>query len=48
MLRRNAARRLNPVGSEEMPAYFARPAGNTKAPVIIVAMEVFGLHEYRT
>ena len=26
------------VGSEEMPAYFARPAGNAKAPVIIVAM----------
>ncbi|MCG2629289.1 dienelactone hydrolase family protein [Bradyrhizobium sp. WYCCWR 13023] len=34
------------VGSEEMPAYFARPAGNTKAPVIIVAMEIFGLHQY--
>lgn len=34
------------VGSEEMPAYFARPASNTKAPVIIVAMEIFGLHEY--
>ena len=34
------------VGAEEMPAYFARPAGNTKAPVIIVAMEIFGLHEY--
>lgn len=34
------------VGSGEMPAYFARPAGNTKAPVIIVAMEIFGLHEY--
>src|SRR5438309_1689368 len=34
------------IGSEEMPAYFARPAGNTKAPVIIVAMEIFGLHEY--
>lgn len=35
------------VGSEEeMPAYFARPAGNIKAPVIIVAMEIFGLHEY--
>src|SRR6476661_6706187 len=34
------------VGSEQMPAYFARPAGNTKAPVIIVAMEIFGLHEY--
>jgi len=28
-----------------MPAYFARPAGNTEAPVIIVAMEIFGLHE---
>ena len=34
------------VGSEEMPAYFARPAGNAKAPVVIVAMEIFGLHEY--
>src|SRR3954469_2514121 len=34
------------VGSEELPAYFARPAGDTKAPVIIVAMEIFGLHEY--
>lgn len=34
------------VGSEKMPAYFARPAGNTRAPVIIVAMESFGLHEY--
>lgn len=34
------------VGSEEMLAYFAHPAGNTKAPVIIVAMEIFGLHEY--
>ncbi|MEY9107916.1 carboxymethylenebutenolidase [Bradyrhizobium yuanmingense] len=29
-----------------MPAYFARPAGNAKAPVVIVAMEIFGLHEY--
>ena len=34
------------VGRGEMPAYFARPAGDTKAPVIIVAMEIFGLHEY--
>ncbi|WLB87629.1 dienelactone hydrolase family protein [Bradyrhizobium japonicum] len=34
------------VGSEEMPVYFARPAGNTKAPVIVVAMEIFGVHEY--
>jgi carboxymethylenebutenolidase len=29
-----------------MPAYFARPAGVANPPVIIVAMEVFGLHEY--
>lgn len=34
------------VGSEEMPVYFARPAGNAKAPVIVVAMEIFGVHEY--
>jgi carboxymethylenebutenolidase len=29
-----------------MPAYFARPAGVNNPPVILVAMEVFGLHEY--
>lgn len=29
-----------------MPAYFARPAGVSNPPVILVAMEVFGLHEY--
>jgi carboxymethylenebutenolidase len=29
-----------------MPAYFARPAGVKNPPVIIVAMEIFGLHEY--
>ncbi|ACK49912.1 Carboxymethylenebutenolidase [Methylocella silvestris BL2] len=29
-----------------MPAYFARPAGVDKPPIILVAMEVFGLHEY--
>ncbi len=29
-----------------MPAYFAKPAGSRNRPVIIVAMEVFGLHEY--
>lgn len=34
------------VGSEEMPVYFARPAGSAKAPVIVVAMEIFGVHEY--
>jgi carboxymethylenebutenolidase len=35
-----------PVSGGEMPGYFARPAGAKNPPVIIVAMEVFGLHEY--
>jgi len=30
----------------EMPVYFARPAGARNPPVIVVAMEIFGLHEY--
>ena len=30
----------------EMPVYFARPANVQNAPVILVAMEIFGLHEY--
>ncbi|WP_407654556.1 dienelactone hydrolase family protein [Bradyrhizobium prioriisuperbiae] len=30
----------------EMPVYFARPAGVKNPPVVIVAMEIFGLHEY--
>ena len=30
----------------EMPVYFARPANARNPPVILVAMEVFGLHEY--
>src|SRR5256714_3044810 len=30
----------------EMPVYFARPANAQNPPVIIVAMEIFGLHEY--
>ncbi|WP_430642252.1 dienelactone hydrolase family protein [Bradyrhizobium jicamae] len=30
----------------EMPGYFARPAGVTNPPVVLVAMEIFGLHEY--
>lgn len=29
-----------------MPAYFAKPTGVANPPVILVAMEVFGLHEY--
>ncbi len=30
----------------EMPVYFARPANIANPPVILVAMEIFGLHEY--
>lgn len=30
----------------EMPVYFARPLGAEKPPIILVAMEVFGLHEH--
>jgi carboxymethylenebutenolidase len=30
----------------EMPGYFARPAKADNPPVIVVAMEIFGLHEY--
>ncbi len=35
-----------PVAGGEMPVYFARPEGVSNPPVILVAMEVFGLHEY--
>ena len=30
----------------EMPVYFARPANVAKPPIILVAMEIFGLHTY--
>jgi carboxymethylenebutenolidase len=30
----------------EMPVYYARPSGVAKPPIIIVAMEIFGLHEW--
>ncbi len=30
----------------DMPIYYARPAGAANPPVILVAMEIFGLHEY--
>jgi carboxymethylenebutenolidase len=29
-----------------MPVYFARPTGANNPPVVLVAMEIFGLHEY--
>ncbi|MBU6463346.1 MAG: dienelactone hydrolase family protein [Bradyrhizobium sp.] len=34
------------VADGEMPGYFARPQGASKPPVVLVAMEIFGLHEY--
>jgi carboxymethylenebutenolidase len=34
------------VADGDMPVYFARPANATNPPVILVAMEIFGLHEY--
>jgi carboxymethylenebutenolidase len=34
------------VGDGEMPVYYARPANAQNPPVILVAMEIFGLHEY--
>jgi len=34
------------VADGEMPGYFARPKGKANPPVILVAMEIFGLHEY--
>ena len=34
------------VAGGTMPGYFARPAGVKNPPIVLVAMEVFGLHEY--
>src|SRR5437879_4073124 len=34
------------VADGKMPGYFARPKGVSNPPVVLVAMEIFGLHEY--
>jgi carboxymethylenebutenolidase len=34
------------VSDGEMPVYFAKPANVASPPVILVCMEIFGLHEY--
>ena len=34
------------VSEGEMPVYYARPANVSNPPVILVAMEIFGLHEW--
>jgi carboxymethylenebutenolidase len=33
------------VADGEMPGYFARPDGVSNPPVVLVAMEIFGLHD---
>lgn len=35
-----------PVGDFKMPAYRAQPAGKTGLPVVLVASEIFGVHEH--
>ena len=35
-----------PVGDFKMPAYRAAPAGRSGAPVVLVASEIFGVHEH--
>jgi carboxymethylenebutenolidase len=34
------------VAGGDMPVYYARPANVQNPPVVLVAMEIFGLHEY--
>src|SRR5438445_9538916 len=34
------------VADGEMPVYYARPANAQNPPIVLVAMEIFGLHEY--
>jgi carboxymethylenebutenolidase len=34
------------VSGGDMPIYYARPTGAAKPPIILVCMEIFGLHEY--
>jgi carboxymethylenebutenolidase len=35
-----------PTTNGNLPAYFAKPAGKTGAPVVLVNEEIFGVHEY--
>jgi len=34
------------VAGGDMPVYYARPAGMQRPPIILVLMEIFGLHEF--
>jgi carboxymethylenebutenolidase len=42
----NAGNAKVKVSDGEMPVYYAKPANAQNPPVILVAMEIFGLHEY--
>jgi len=42
----NAGEARIKVADGEMPGYFARPEAVGNPPVVLVAMEIFGLHEY--
>ena len=35
-----------PTTDGELPAYYARPAGGTRFPIVIVNEEIFGVHEH--
>ena len=35
-----------PVSGGDMPVYFAKPSGAKNPPVILICMEIFGLHEW--
>ncbi len=37
---------LIPVTDRDLPAYAARPKGDTPVPVILVVQEIFGVHDY--
>src|SRR3978361_2056089 len=43
---RTAGEAKRKVADGDMPGYFARPNGVSNPPVVLVAMEIFGLHEY--
>jgi len=35
-----------PVSDGKLPGFFARPAGGTNLPIVLVVEEIFGVHEY--
>jgi carboxymethylenebutenolidase len=35
-----------PAGADTLPVYYARPAGRSNLPTVLVVQEIFGVHEY--